>query len=240
MVKEIILPWEGQTVHVQKKRIKNVYLRVLPPDGVLQMSVPVGCTREDILDFLEARREWVAASQSNLRERQRKNGIKGKHQYVTGEKLPLWGKTYELVVRETQDARAFVAKKESRILLTVPAWATCKQRQQVIHDWYRSQLQRVLPQLRRECESIVGRSASEWRLRDMHTRWGTCNVRACRVWLSIHLAKQPPEAVRYVALHELTHLWEASHGPAFKARMDRYCPDWRRIRQQLNEREDFE
>lgn len=90
---------------MQKKNIKNVYLRVLPPEGELHMSVPVGCTQAEILDFLTARREWVAASQPKLRERQQRSGTKGKRQYVTGEKLLLWGKAYDLVVRETPEAR---------------------------------------------------------------------------------------------------------------------------------------
>ena len=89
-------------------------------------------------------------------------------------------------------------------------------------------------------ESLVGKSATEWRFRDMHTRWGSCNVRARRIWLSIHLAKQHPEALRYVAIHELTHLWEANHGPEFKARMDRYYPRWREVRKLLRIGADFE
>ena len=40
----------------------------------------------------------------------------------------------------------------------------------------RTRLEEILPQVIRECEKRVGVHAEEWRLRDMKTRWGTCNV----------------------------------------------------------------
>jgi predicted metal-dependent hydrolase len=163
-----------------------------------------------------------------------------KRQYVTGEKIPVWGELCELVVRAVSGNKDRVTRKGERVLLMVPGYATREQRRQVINDWYRHQLERVVAAEKSRLESLVGKTAAEWRFKDMHTRWGTCNVRARRIWLSIHLAKQHPEALRYVAIHELTHLWEANHGPEFKARMDRYYPAWRVVRKQLNMAADFE
>lgn len=237
MIEENIIPWAGQLVTVQKKTIKNVYLKVLPPEGRVLLSVPRSFSRRKIEEVLESRRAWISSKQKAVREQVR---VPEKRQYVTGDKLPVWGKICQLVVREVPGDRARVACKEDRVLLMVPAYATREQRRQVINDWYRHQLERVVASEKNRLEALVGKKAAEWRFRDMHTRWGTCNVHARRIWLSIHLAKHPMEAVRYVAIHELTHLWEANHGPEFKARMDRYYPRWREVRKQLNALADFE
>lgn len=231
------MPWGGQVVTVQKKAIKNVYLKVLPPEGRILLSVPKGYSRKEIEEVLDSRREWLLSRQQLIRENARASV---KRQYVTGEKIPVWGKPYELVVREVAGNRARVTCKDGKVLLLVPRYATRDQRRQVLNDWYRRQLERVVAAEKSRLESLVGKTAAEWRFRDMHTRWGTCNVRARRIWLSIHLAKQSPEVFRYVAIHELTHLWEANHGPEFKARMDRYYPGWRVVRKQMNIAADFE
>lgn len=76
----------------------------------------------------------------------------------------------------------------------------------------------------------MGVKAAEWRVRKMKTKWGTCNVRDKRVWLSTELAKKSAEFVEYVVVHELAHLIERGHGPKFKALMDRFCPNWREVK----------
>ena len=237
MVEENIIPWRGQVVTVQKKAIKNVYLKVLPPEGRILLSVPHGCDSREIEEILESRRDWLFERQQIVKENAR---VPVKRQYVSGEKLPVWGQLCDLVVREIPGNKARVVRKEDRVLLMVPGYATREQRRQVINDWYRHQLERAVAAEKSSLEALVGKTASEWRIRDMHTRWGTCNVHAGRIWLSIHLAKQPLEALRYVAIHELTHLWEANHGPKFKARMDSYYPNWRTVRKRLNIAADFE
>jgi hypothetical protein len=61
----------------------------------------------------------------------------------------------------------------------------------------------------------------------MRSRWGTCNIRARRIWLNLELAKYPPECLEYVVVHEMVHLLERSHNARFKSLMDRFLPDWR-------------
>lgn len=237
MTEKNIIPWGGQVVMVQKKPIKNVYLKVLPPEGHILLSVPKRYSRKEIEEVLESRRQWLLSRQKLIREKSRKPV---RREYVTGEKIPVWGREYELVVREVQGSRARVACQGDKVLLLVPGYATREQRRQVLNGWYRRQLERAVAAEKGKLEDLVGKTAAEWRFRDMHTRWGTCNVKARRIWLSIHLAKQSPEAFRYVAIHELTHLWEANHGPEFKARMDKYYPGWRTVRKQMNAGSDFE
>jgi len=83
---------------------------------------------------------------------------------------------------------------------------------------------------------IVGKSPEEWHIRNMKTKWGTCNVRDKRIWLLLNLAKKHPDCLDYVIVHELTHLHVPNHSKAFWARMDIYYPEWREVRKRLNER----
>jgi predicted metal-dependent hydrolase len=92
----------------------------------------------------------------------------------------------------------------------------------------------MVPDVLERCAEVVDKYPGEIRFRDMKTRWGTCNVRERRIWLNIQLAAHPRECLDYVMTHELTHLYVANHGPEFKAYMDRFYPDWKRVKKELN------
>ena len=125
-------------------------------------------------------------------------------------------------------------KREATSCAAWPPHATREQREAVIEGWYRTLLARAIPAVLARCEQVVGKRVKEWHIRKMKTRWGTCNVIAARIWLSLALVKHAPEALEYVVTHELTHLWVRNHGSAFKAHMDIYYPDWRRVKKELN------
>jgi predicted metal-dependent hydrolase len=53
-------------------------------------------------------------------------------------------------------------------------------------------------------------------------RWGSCTTAERTIRLSARLRGMPPFVVDYVLLHELAHLVEPHHGPAFWALLDAY------------------
>ncbi len=71
-------------------------------------------------------------------------------------------------------------------------------------------------------------------IKNMKTKWGTCNIRARRIWLNLQLAKYPVSCLEYIIIHELTHLWECYHNAHFKSLMDKFCPDWRERKKIIN------
>lgn len=99
--------------------------------------------------------------------------------------------------------------------------------QQEKSDYYRQQLTLVMPKLFAKWQPIVGAYAQETRIKKMQTRWGSCNTRARRIWLSVHLPAYPIECTEYVIVHELCHLHHANHSPAFWQTVAAAMPDYR-------------
>jgi predicted metal-dependent hydrolase len=56
----------------------------------------------------------------------------------------------------------------------------------------------------------------------MRTRWGSCTPEAGTIRLSSALAPYPDWVIDYVIVHELAHLRQPDHTPAFWALVDRY------------------
>jgi predicted metal-dependent hydrolase len=61
----------------------------------------------------------------------------------------------------------------------------------------------------------------EWSERQRST-WGTCIVEDRAIRVSSRLAAFPHWVLDYVVVHELAHLVDGSHGPAFRELVDRY------------------
>lgn len=214
---------DDYTITVDYKRIKNIYLRVLPPDGRVRISAPLGMPDARLYAFARERRTWI--------DRQRVSCTLPVRRYETGETIPLWGQELPLTVHA---GRGRVSRSAEGLLLFAPAGADEEARVKIIQSFYRAELRRAVEELWEPCMRQSGARANEWRIRDMKTRWGSCNVNERRVWLNLRLAQKPPECLRYVILHELCHLHERGHGKSFWAHMDVCCPDWRTIRKRLN------
>ena len=75
---------------------------------------------------------------------------------------------------------------------------------------------------------------SEFGVKKMKTRWGTCNIRDRRIWLNLELAKKDPKCLEFIVVHEMVHLLEKHHTKRFYQLMDKFLPDWREREKLLN------
>lgn len=227
-MEEIVL--EGITIPVVKKKMKNMYIRVTPPEGEVKLTAPIGVSDDDIREFALSKIDWIKKQQ----ERCKKVSVQAEGEYVTGESCYLWGKKYILDVQDTDyGSRVFLWGEN--VVLRIGHDSTREEREQVLNDWYRREMRRALPGVLKKCEKIVGVRAKEWRIKNMRTRWGTCNIPEQRIWLNLKLAKKPPECLEYVVVHELVHLLEREHNGVFYGYMDKFYPGWREVKVRLNE-----
>ena len=81
---------------------------------------------------------------------------------------------------------------------------------------------------------VIGVRRTGWGIKQMRTKWGTCNTSAKRIWLNLELAKRPVICLEYIIAHEPVYLLERNHTERFVALMDRFMPDWRLHREVLN------
>ena len=231
LLREKSLLIDGIPTEIRYKNIKNLYLRVCPPDGHIELSVPQRTAQREIEHFVRRRRAWIEERRRLLLVRAEKS----EPQYVEGERIPLWGAAYPIVYRPLTHGKVYAEVAEHQILLHVPVDSDVELRRAAIMALYRTQLVEAIAREAPACEEIVGKRAATWRIRAMKTRWGSCNVRTAAITLNLHLARYDLRALRYVITHELTHLWVRGHDSRFYARMDRYFPGWKKVRQELNE-----
>lgn len=214
---------EDITVTVEKKNIKHMYLRVLPPNGEVKVSAPLFVPDEDIIKFIKSKKDWILKKQKYILE----NDIKSPLKYANGERHPLWGEEYRLQLISNDTVKhAFV--KDDTIYLPVPKRSTIEKRKSILDEFYRHELKMAIPPVLEKCTKIVGRTPSSVSVRKMKN-WGNCKKDG-RITLNLNLAKKDKEFLEYVMIHELCHLIEFNHGKNFKKLMDKFCPNWRKIK----------
>lgn len=225
-VRTAVLRIDGLVAEVSYKPIKNLRLRVLPPDGRIAVSVPVGVDEAAVRRFVAGQRAWIGRAQTTVRM-----SAPVVEPLTDGARARLWGRWREL--RVVDGAPASAQLDGDTVVLTGRDEDALRT---ALDGLYRRELVAALPRLRAQWEQRIGRSATSVRWRRMKTRWGTCNTRTGVVTLNVALAEHPPTALEYVLVHELVHLHERGHGPAFVAWMDRLLPEWRARRRALRGR----
>ena len=217
-------------VEVVRKDIKNLHLGVYPPNGRVRVAVPLRLDDEAVRLAVISRLGWIRRQQRTFEQQDRQS----EREMVTGESHYVQGRRYRLDVIE-YDGPPTVSLPNNTILeLRVRPGTTRDQREALLHRWYRERLREQIPSLIDEWEPKIGVKVAKWGIKKMKTRWGTCNIKAQRIWLNLELAKKPEACLEYILVHEMVHLLERHHNERFRELMDRLMPQWRLHREELN------
>lgn len=219
---------EGIAIEITKKKMKNMLIKI-DRNGLVKVSIPNRVTYDEAEKFVIKNFSWIKDKLKEAKKRVEKKPV----DYISGESIELWGNKIEIeFVPSYIDKGAYV--KDDKLIVMAPLDSDSQQRKAIVDSFFRESLLEAINDLKEECCQIAGVSPKEWHIRDMKTKWGTCNYTASRIWISLMLVSKPKICLKYVMLHELTHLYVPNHGPEFKTYMDKFCPSWRQIRKMLN------
>jgi predicted metal-dependent hydrolase len=221
---------DGIAIAVQRKAIKHINLKVYPPDGRVCISAPLQIDRAILRGFAIEKLPWIKRKQAKFQTQRQPV----QRAYVSGETHHYRGQSYRLEVCPTTAKPRLELHHDTLRLYSRPT-ATIADRETIMLDWYRQQLRAAIPAIVCQWEPVMGVEVSEWRIKRMKTRWGTCNIQARRIWLNLDLIKASPPCLEYVIVHEMTHLLERLHNDRFHRLLDRFLPDWRTQKQELNQ-----
>jgi predicted metal-dependent hydrolase len=220
----------GIAVDVVFKDIKNVHLSVYPPNGRVRISAPARMNLGTVRVFAIAKLGWIKQQQKKLRQQEREKP----REYLDRESHYLWGRRYLLEVSETDEAPA-IELKGSRMRLRVRPGADERRRRDLVEEWYRDQIKEAAPALIAKWEPRMGVKVARFFMQRMKTKWGSCNPSSRSIRLNTELAKKPPECLEYIVVHEMAHLLVRRHDERFIGLIDRYLPNWKLLRQTLND-----
>lgn len=214
---------DGRLVAVEvrvSERARNYRLSV-PHDGVPVLTVPMLGRWSEAEAFLNRHTGWLAV---------RLKRVAKPVSFRAGALVPLRGVEHRIVPTGSVRGRVEEAVVDEEPALLVPGEPAHRARRLV--DWLKGEAQldldrRVAIHARRL--EVTVRAVS---LRSQSTRWGSCSS-AGRLNFNWRLVLAPPFVLDYVAAHEVSHLVEMNHSPAFWETVERTLPTMERGRSWL-------
>lgn len=170
------------------RRSKKLRLSV-SPDGDVRLSVPPRTPEREIDRFLAEQEAWLSGVLARQAKRAQMLGLR-RPGFVPyrGELLPVVG----LLAGAGEDGDA----------------------EQALRALLRERGRRLAWDAVERQSPALGVSVARLRIADQRTRWGSASA-AGTISLSWRLVLAPPAVFEYVVWHELCHLVEMNHSPAF-------------------------
>ena len=211
-------------VLLRKRGRRGVGLKV---DGAgLTVSAPHSFPRAEIERLIRGSERWVVRKIAEWGTRR-----VPEPSWEQGAALPYLGGVLVLRTESAARARVELAAGELHVGLRAPGDHEAVRR--AVVAWYkRAALEDFTPRTHALARS-AGLAAPRIFLSSALRRWGSCNA-AREIRLSWRLVKVRPQLIDYVVSHELAHVRHMNHARAFWAEVERLCPDYRRLREELH------
>jgi len=213
-------------IQIIKKNVKNITLKVKPTCEVI-IVVPQFTTDNHIEYILKKREDWIAKKLAFYRE----NYKPQKKEYVSGENVKYLGKNYRLKIIQSEDES--VKLQRGYIQIFIKDKEDLERKKRLLNEWYHIKAENYFKKIIAKYSKLLDVSVQKVRIRQMKTRWGSCNSVKSYINLNIELIFKPLNAIEYVILHELAHLIHPNHSREFYNYLSTYMPDWKKRKEKL-------
>ena len=212
-------------VKIVRKDVKNITLKVRP-NGEAILTAPKTASDEHIKFIIKKRAKWIAQKRAFFASFKTPE-----KEYVSGEDFKYLGRSYRLKVVQSKEER--VKLQRGYLELFVKDKSDIKRKENLIYEWYYEKATLYFFNILQELNKIVKQDIKSVKIRQMKTRWGSCNPYKSYINLNIELIKKPKACIEYVVFHELAHLLYPNHSKKFYDYLTLYMPDWQKRKEIL-------
>jgi predicted metal-dependent hydrolase len=221
------IPYQVTYVGTRKTRVA-IHVN---PDGAVAVDAPHEFSEESIKKAVQKRARWVVGHVSEAKKR---HAHVRPREYVSGEQVLYLGRRYMLKVIPVERKPTPARLRGNRLEVETPSGKEDDIKGR-IRAWYRV---RGRDYLSRRIDMLVktlpwATTSPPFRLLEMSRQWGSCSSSG-EIIINPHLVKAPRNCIDYVLVHELAHLDQHDHGPAFWKLVDTYAANWRETKHQLD------
>jgi len=204
---------------------RSIGLRI--DDHGLTVSMPLRASEKWLHSVLQEKADWVVQKLDSWQSRKVPTIV-----WEEGARIPFRGE--EFILRITPDLFGAPPRLHKDELRLHVATATSPESiEKIVTRWYREEALRVFEECVAHFAPLMKVQPSAVKLSSARTQWGSCTVHGV-VRLNWQLVKMPLHLIDYVVAHELAHLVEMNHSPAFWRVVESVCPDYRECRAELH------
>ena len=209
---ELIIDDILYNVEITKKNNKNLYIRVSD-----NMTIDVTCPYLYTNKMIE---KIISSNNSDIikmieKQKKRNNVKKEDNTSFLGSRIDI---IYRDVNKPLFNENALIVKDDI-----------------MLEKWYKKKAKEIFKIYLDEAYYVFDEKIPypKLKVRSMKTRWGVCNRKDNSVTLNLDLIKKDQEYLIYVIVHELSHFVHFDHSKEFWDTVEKYCPDYKRVRKEL-------
>ena len=218
-------------VVVQSRRRKTASLEI--KQGVVTVRVPAGTSQAWIQLFVEQRYEWIMKHITEQLSRSQKHQIMP---YESG-KVSFFGCVFPFIMCKSTE-KSHVSFDQEIFIININS-RTRRATEEVTHlllqRWLAQKAEGYLIPRTLTLAKEIGLHPEKVIIGNYKSMWGRCSARG-EIALNWRLIMAYEKAMDYVIIHELCHLHEFNHSPAFWRRVALHCADCSQWRQYFKER----
>lgn len=217
------LPLGGMTVPIERSGTSRRARLTIERDVSLLLRAADDVERAELQSFLKSEREWIYPG---LAEKELPHTEPVAKDLVDGEGFLYLCRSHQLRIVDNGDDGVLL----ERGCLVLPSHRR-EDGYELVVNWYRTRGLRCLRPCTKEWANRLRVDACEIEVADLDYKWGAFmpDGRIRIHWATMQLRS---DLVDYVKVHELVHLDEPHHGPAFWLLLGRVISDYedRRVR----------
>ena len=225
---------------------RQPYVRFLrffvSPNGQIQITAPLKSQFSDIEKELSEYKEWILKC---CKEQEALRSLFPVKKFINGESFEYLGESFTLKIESALLKKPIIQfdlhfDLDFISLLYPQDWDLKPHKdkegllKKTLNQFYKEQAITFLNQRLRTLSQSTGLFPKKVSYRSQKTRWGSCSTTSS-ITLNWKLIVFKTEVIDYVILHELSHLKHPNHGPRFWVLVEKHCPEYKRLRKELNQ-----
>lgn len=195
-------------------------------NGKVSIIIPTGTDKTIYEPILHKKAPWILKQLGDYEEL---NLSIRKLQFRSGEKLPYLGRHYRLYVTKTNVSTSSLAFSEGRFEATINDKLSLEKQRNEIYplymNWIQEKGQHFAEKRIERFIQRLGKAPTGIAVRNMEKRWGSCTPQH-KILLNWRIFLAPVSMVDYVLAHEVAHLKEMNHTPAYWETLRMLIPDY--------------
>lgn len=204
-------------VEVTKKKMKNMYLRVID-ENTLKVSCPRSASHKDILRLIESHEDWIFKQRKKRVHKANREGIHST--------MCIFGNTYPAYYQPITKGKEQVVLKEDGLYFQMKE-NSLEKSEKLFETFAKQVLMEEVEKRKGPYEAKYGKNHPRIVYRKMTSRWGVCHISKNYITMNTRLIHYPIQCLEYVLLHEYVHFKVPNHAKAFYAEIETMMPNYK-------------
>lgn len=206
--------FEVEVIRSQRRKTMALSVR----NGTVSVRMPARLAQHHAELFVDQKKHWI-------KQKLAQHPPVPRRELLSGDNLPFMGHDLSLLVESGHKRNRIERHGDTLIIQTRDRAPTQETRRQHIQRWYRQQATELLPARCQALARWADLQPAAIQVKSYKARWGSCTIKG-DIQLNWKLIMAPSSIIDYVIIHELCHLKQHNHSPAFWQLVAQFDPNF--------------